>query len=147
MDKDQKKWLKVWLVISLVTIIYAVTIGQHPDWIHPDQKISHINSCDTDALYLDSISNDTIYENYNAEHHSKGHNSMDADDEEYWNSVNREKTLRDAGQDRAADIEHKSRIEYLEDGGYHSQDGGSQVQFQGSQEQKDQLEQMDRMGW
>lgn len=147
MDKDQKKWLKVWLVISLVTIIYAVTIGQHPDWIHPDQKISHINSCDTDALYLDSISNDTIYENCNAEHHLKGHNSMDADDEEYWNSVNREKTLRDAGQDRAADIEHKSRIEYLEDGGYHSQDGGSQVQFQGSQEQKDQLEQMDRMGW
>ena len=147
MDKDQKKWLKVWLVISLVTIIYAVTIGQHPNWIHPDQKISHINSCDTDALYLDSISNDTIYENCNAEHHLKGHNSMDADDEEYWNSVNREKTLRDAGQDRAADIEHKSRIEYLEDGGYHSQDGGSQVQFQGSQEQKDQLEQMDRMGW
>ena len=147
MDKDQKKWLKVWLVISLVTIIYAVTIGQHPDWIHPDQKISHINSCDTDALYLDSISNDTIYENCNAEHHLKGHNSMDADDEEYWNSVNREKTLREAGQDRAADIEHKSRIEYLEDGGYHSQDGGSQVQFQGSQEQKDQLEQMDRMGW
>lgn len=147
MDKDQKKWLKVWLVISLVTIIYAVTIGQHPNWIHPDQKISHINSCDTDALYLDSISNDTIYENYNAEHNSKDHNSMDEDDEEYWNSVNREKSLRDAGQDGAADIEHKSRIEYLQGGGYHSQDGGSQVQFQGSQEQKEQLEDMDKRGW
>ena len=147
MDKDQKKWLKVWLVISLVTIIYAVTIGQHPDWIHPDQKISHINSCDTDALYLDSISNDTIYENYNAEHNSKDHNSMDEDGEEYWNSVNREKSLRDAGQDGAADIEHKSRIEYLQGGGYHSQDGGSQVQFQGSQEQKEQLEDMDKRGW
>lgn len=73
--------------------------------------------------------------------------TMDDNDREYWESVNREEHLRKIGMDDAADLEHKARIRYLEGGGYHSKDGGSQVHFQGSKEQEEQLRQMDEMGW
>ncbi|MBR4968846.1 MAG: hypothetical protein IKY57_01650 [Alistipes sp.] len=78
---------------------------------------------------------------------SSGHNSMDADDEEYWKSVNREKALKDAGMDEAAKIERKARQNYLKGGGYTSPNGGSQVHYQGSKEQQDHLEEMRRRGW
>lgn len=77
----------------------------------------------------------------------KGHNSMDSDDDEYWNSVAREKALKDAGLYDAAKIERKARLNYLKGGGYTSTDGGSQVHYQGSKEQKEHLEEMDRRGW
>lgn len=77
----------------------------------------------------------------------RGHNSMDKNDKEYWESVNREKSLRESGMDKAADIERRERLKYLQGGGYHSKDGGSQVHFQGSKEQEEQLRQMDEMGW
>lgn len=73
--------------------------------------------------------------------------TMDKDDKEYWNSVNREKKLRDMGMKEAAELERKARIRYLEGGGYNSKDGGKQVHFQGSKEQEEQLKQMDEMGW
>ena len=78
---------------------------------------------------------------------SSGHNSMDADDEEYWKSVNREKALKDAGMDEAAKIERKARQNYLKGGGYTSPNGGSQVHYQGSKEQQEHLEEMRRRGW
>ena len=77
----------------------------------------------------------------------RGHNSMDSDDDEYWNSVAREKALKDAGLYDAAKIERKARLDYLKGGGYTSTDGGSQVHYQGSKEQKEHLEEMDRRGW
>ena len=77
----------------------------------------------------------------------RGRGTMDADDKEYWNSVNREKKLRDMGMKDAAELERKARIRYLEGGGYNSKDGGKQVHFQGSKEQEEQLRQMDEMGW
>ena len=70
----------------------------------------------------------------------KGHNSMDSDDIEYWNSVAREKALKDAGLHDAAKIERKARLNYLKGGGYTSTYGGSQVHYQGSKEQKEHLE-------
>lgn len=77
----------------------------------------------------------------------RGRGTMNADDKEYWNSVNREKKLRDMGMKDAAELERKARIRYLEGGGYNSKDGGKQVHFQGSKEQEEQLRQMDEMGW
>lgn len=78
---------------------------------------------------------------------SSGHNSMDADDEEYWKSVNREKALKNAGMDEAAKIERKARQNYLKGDGYTSPSGGSQVHYQGSKEQQEHLEEMKRRGW
>lgn len=78
---------------------------------------------------------------------SNGHNSMDADDEEYWKSVNREQALKDAGMDEAAKIERKARQNYLKGDGYTSPSGGSQVHYQGSEEQQEHLEEMKRRGW
>ena len=78
---------------------------------------------------------------------SSGHNSMDADDEEYWKSVNRERALKDAGLDDAAKIERNARINYLQGGGYSSPNGGSQVHYQGSKEQQEHLDEMKRRGW
>ena len=72
---------------------------------------------------------------------------MDAEDNEYWNSVNREKALRDAGMKDAANIEKKARQNYLQGKGYTSPSGGSKVHFQGSKEQQEQLEEMKRRGW
>lgn len=69
------------------------------------------------------------------------------DDEEYKKSVSRQKYLEDMEMDDAAELERKARIRYLEGGGYHSKDGGSQVHFKGSKEQEEQLKQMDEMGW
>lgn len=95
------------------------------------------------------ILNNTNKSSYGSYTSSKpsGRGTMDKDDKEYWNSVNREKKLRDMGMKEAAELERKARIRYLEGGGYHSKDGGSQVHFQGSKEQEEQLKQMDEMGW
>ena len=72
---------------------------------------------------------------------------MDKDDDEYWESINRENALKDAGMHEAAEMERKARMNYLKGGGYTSPSGGSQVHYQGSQEQKRDLEEMDRRGW
>lgn len=68
-------------------------------------------------------------------------------DDEYWNSVSRQKELEDLGMEGAANMERNARQEYMRGGGYHSLDGTPQVQFQGSQEQAEQLREMDEMGW
>lgn len=78
---------------------------------------------------------------------TRGHNSMDADDEEYWRSVNREQALKDAGLKDAARLEREARLKYLQGGGYTSPDGGSQVHYKGSKEQQEHLEEMARRGW
>lgn len=102
-------------------------------------KVSKINKTEYYSKERDS--------NSDTQKAVRGRGTMDADDKEYWESVNREKALRDRGMDRAADIERKARLEYVQGGGYHSKDGGSQVHFQGSKEQEEQLRQMDEMGW
>lgn len=70
-----------------------------------------------------------------------------SDDNEYWNSINRQKELEEMGYDGAANMEKNAREEYIRGGGYHAPDGTPQVQFQGSREQAEQLRQMDEMGW
>lgn len=77
---------------------------------------------------------------------SGGTNKYENDDV-YWNSINREQTLEDAGLDEAAKIERKARQDYMQGGGYTSPDGGRQIHFQGSKEQQEQLEMMDKLGW
>lgn len=78
---------------------------------------------------------------------TRGHNSMDADDEEYWRSVNREQALKDAGLKDAARLERQARQKYLQGEGYTSPDGGSQVHYKGSKEQQEHLEEISRRGW
>ena len=77
----------------------------------------------------------------------RGYGSMNADDDEYWESVNREEALKKAGLDDAAKIERRARIKYLQGEGYTSPEGGSQVHYQGSKEQQEHLEEMKRRGW
>lgn|SRR5574344_106731 len=71
----------------------------------------------------------------------------DDSDTAYWNSVRKENALRDAGHEGAANMEENARREYNHGGGYHDKNGNRQVDFQGSREQKEQLDEMDRRGW
>lgn len=71
----------------------------------------------------------------------------DETDTSYWNSVNRENQLRESGNDGAANMEENARHEYNHGGGYHNQNGNRQVDFQGSKEQQQQLDEMKRRGW
>ena len=65
------------------------------------------------------------------------------EDDKYWESISREQALKDAGMDGAAAIERKARQEYMQGGGYTAPDGSKQVHYQGSQEQKSDLEMID----
>jgi hypothetical protein len=65
------------------------------------------------------------------------------EDDAYWKSIEREQTLKDAGMEGAATIERNARIEYMQGGGYTSPDGTKQVHYQGSKEQKSDLEMID----
>lgn len=76
-----------------------------------------------------------------------GGTSRYENDGNYWNSINREQALEDAGLERTAKIERKARQDYMQGGGYTSPDGGRQIHFQGSKEQQEQLEMMDKLGW
>lgn len=69
--------------------------------------------------------------------------STRATDDKYWESISREHALEDAGMEGAAAIERKARREYMQGGGYTSPDGSKQVHYQGSQEQKSDLEMID----
>ena len=68
-------------------------------------------------------------------------------DEVYWNSIRREKMLKDAGMYDAARIEKNARQRYLQGEGYTAPDGSGQIHFQGSKEQEEQLRMMDELGW
>ena len=64
-------------------------------------------------------------------------------DEVYWNSIQREQMLKDAGMHDAARMERNARLQYLQGGGYTAPNGSKQVHYQGSQEQKSDLEMID----
>ena len=64
-------------------------------------------------------------------------------DNEYWQSVSREKYLRDAGLNNAADMERNSRQQYMRGKGYHSPNGGRQIHYNGSKEQQRDLNAID----
>lgn len=72
-----------------------------------------------------------------------GSSSPRVEDDKYWESVNREQALKDAGLEDAAALERKARRKYMNGGGYTSSDGSKQVHYQGSQEQKSDLEMID----
>ncbi len=65
------------------------------------------------------------------------------EDDKYWESVGREEALKDAGMDGAAAIERNARRDYMKGGGYTASDGSKQVHYNGSQEQKKDLEMID----
>lgn len=73
---------------------------------------------------------------------SDSSSSYDNDDN-YWNSVAREKQLRDAGMDGAANAERNDRLNYMRGNGYSSPDGGKQVHYNGSTEQQRDLNAID----
>lgn len=64
-------------------------------------------------------------------------------DEKYWESINKEQKLRDAGLDGAANIERKARREYMKGGGYTSPSGERQIHYKGSKEQQRDLNMID----
>lgn len=64
-------------------------------------------------------------------------------DKNVSNSMEREQSLRDAGMDRAANIERNARRKYNQGGGYTSKDGGRQVHYNGSREQQNDLRMID----
>lgn len=105
----------------------------------------------TDSLpevYIErSNSNRTYSPTNRIKSDSKTRSSDRTNDDEYWASVSRQKALEDMGMDDAAKIERNARLKYVQGGGYHSKDGSSQVRFQGSKEQAEQLRMMDEMGW
>ena len=72
--------------------------------------------------------------------------SSQVEDEKYWESVSREKALRDAGFEGAANMEQKARRDYMNGGGYTSPDGGKQIHYKGSLEQTQDLDMMDAYG-
>lgn len=65
------------------------------------------------------------------------------EDDKYWESIGREQALKDAGMDGAAAIERNARRNYMKGGGYTAPDGSKQVHYNGSQEQKNDLEMID----
>jgi hypothetical protein len=69
------------------------------------------------------------------------------EDTAYWNSVQKEKELRDVGYDGAANMEENARHDYNHGGGYHSKDGSRQVDYKGSKEQQRDLEMMKEQGY
>ena len=93
--------------------------------------------------YKSSFSSESSYSSEKV----RGYGTMNADDDEYWESVNREEALKKAGLDDAAKIERRARIKYLQGDGYTSPNGGSQIHYQGSKEQQEHLEEMKRRGW
>ena len=70
--------------------------------------------------------------------------SSRVEDDKYWDSIGRERALRDAGMDGAANIERNARREYMKGGGYTSPDGGKQIHYKGSREQKEMLDLIDQ---
>lgn len=80
-----------------------------------------------------------------------GSSSYRREDSNYWNSIGREQQLRDAELDDAANMERNARREYMRGGGYTSPDGGKQIHYQGSREQKRDLDMIDEYfnehGW
>lgn len=92
----------------------------------------------------DSIYSYSPYKSYSTKTYKTSDRS---NDDEYWNSVAREKALKEMGREDAARLERNARLNYMQGGGYHSSDGTPQVHFQGSKEQEDQLIMMDEMGW
>lgn len=82
---------------------------------------------------------------------SRYSSSSSREDDNYWQSIGREQQLRDAGMDGAANIERNARREYMRGGGYTSPDGSKQIHYQGSQEQKRDLDMIDEYfnehGW
>lgn len=69
--------------------------------------------------------------------------SSRVEDDKYWESINREQALKDAGLYEAAKLEQKARLNYMKGGGYNSPSGGKQVHYKGSKEQKRDLEMID----
>lgn len=69
--------------------------------------------------------------------------SSSHEDANYWQSIEREQQLRDAGMDGAANIERNARREYMRGGGYTSPNGGKQIHYEGSREQKRDLDMID----
>ena len=68
------------------------------------------------------------------------HNTSPQELNEIRNSESKENSLRDAGYDGAANMEENARNDYNNGGGYHDQNGHRQIDFQGSREQKEQLD-------
>lgn len=125
-----------------VLICYVPKIKMLSNAIKSEYKSSY-SSESSKSEYKSSYSSESSYSSGKV----RGYGSMNADDDEYWESVNREEALKKAGLDDAAKIERRARIKYLQGEGYTSPDGGSQVHYQGSKEQQEHLEEMKRRGW
>lgn len=141
-ERKTKKWILL-CNIYLLGVLGSLIIGC---------VVSRFGKAEvsTDSLpeYIERSNSNRTYRPTNyIKSDSKTRSSDRTNDDEYWASVSRQKALEDMGMDDAAKIERNARLKYVQGGGYHSKDGSSQVRFQGSKEQAEQLRMMDKMGW
>lgn len=138
---DSIKSLLKRMVYAIALFLFAVVVII--TWYNNRPVPSNVNNCeqvDEDSIYFSSSS-------YEIPSTKTFRTSDRCNDEEYWNSVAREKALKEMGREDAAKLERNARLNYMQGGGYHSSDGTPQVHFQGSKEQEEQLRMMDEMGW
>ncbi len=130
---NNKKWMVLFSIATLLVFGIAIYLSKGDYASNNTSQSPKSESTDSNpATYIQS------------------NNSNKADrsnDDEYWNSVSRQKALEQMGYEGAANMERNARIEYMRGGGYHAPDGTPQVNFQGSREQAEQLKQMDDLGW
>jgi hypothetical protein len=104
---------------------------------------SCVNNQSQNATNNQLTPNDTIVDEVMEDGFSPTNNSNISNDENVTESVEKEQALREMGMDGAANIERRAREEYNDGGGYTSEDGSRQIHYQGSKEQKRDLEMID----
>jgi hypothetical protein len=104
---------------------------------------SCVNNQSPNATNNQLTPNDTILDEVVEDGYSPTNNSNISNDENVTESVEKEQALREMGMDGAANIERRAREKYNDGGGYTSEDGSRQIHYQGSKEQKRDLEMID----
>ncbi len=117
---------KVLYLLFLVAVITGCVNNQSPNATN--------NQLPPNATVVDKATNDS---------YSSTNSNYISNDENVTKSVVKEQVLREVGMEGAANIERRAREEYNNGGGYTSKDGGRQIHYQGSKEQKRDLEMID----
>ena len=117
---------KVFYLLFLVAVITGCVNNQSSNATN--------NQLPQNATVVDKAANDS---------YSSTNSNYISNDENVTKSVVKEQVLREVGMEGAANIERRAREKYNNGGGYTSKDGGKQIHYQGSKEQKRDLEMID----
>ncbi len=102
-----------------------------------------VNNQSSNATNNQLPPNATVVDKATNDSYSSTNSNYISNDENVTKSVVKEQVLREVGMEGAANIERRAREEYNNGGGYTSKDGGRQIHYQGSKEQKRDLEMID----